>query len=108
MFAGLQVFRDGTSVSVFAASSFPDRDATGPDRALLEIDGDDSVGDAFEVTSAWCASGGSAASENRLKVDLSVPVWDPLQFEVRTASPSVVEIDVGRDLESRGIQLGSG
>jgi C-terminal of Roc, COR, domain/Ras of Complex, Roc, domain of DAPkinase/Protein kinase domain len=105
-FVGLQVFRDGTPISVAPAQT-PDAQegGSGPEKKSSPYRDDRSDNSADNSSgAAW----GSSQSENRLVVDLGVPVWDPLQFEVRAASPPVPEIDVARDLEPRGIQLGSG
>jgi C-terminal of Roc, COR, domain/Ras of Complex, Roc, domain of DAPkinase len=88
MFAGLQVFRDGTSISVFATS--PDSGATSTDFASSAAEGAESFGD-VAGSSAW-SSDGASVSDRRLVVDLGVLVWDPRQFGVRTASPSAIEI----------------
>jgi Leucine-rich repeat (LRR) protein len=103
IFPGLQVFREGISISVFAASSSGATEADSLGDALSSLNRGD-----YRTAVSHAAWRSSEDPVDRLVVDLGVPMWDPLEFEVRTESPSVVEIDVARDLEARGIQLGSG
>jgi serine/threonine protein kinase len=104
MFAGLQVFRDGTSISVFAADVNTLEHSEGDTSTVV---GGDEESAPSPSRSAWGSSGDNGA-ERPLIIHLGVPVWDPQQFEVRAASPPVAEINVARDLEPRGIQLGNG